>query len=234
MFIEKLDRQQWSLSQAYQHISRLSLEQYEREKAKKPVDPNPPPHWNRSNDPARQIPGNAHSELIIALRDGDLHAKGRHSDERRERFSTGFSNWEYHSGHYVPISPDHWRGGRLDHNNQLEYRDGQFIDIQVPRFVVLTIWPELPAEMPAAQSRPDGLYTTPYLELMQAAIREYGLTATHQDKKESLVAWFLEQKIDDEPLSKNLADAMATLIRLPQSQRGGAKRMIGLDVGETV
>ena len=35
MFIEKLDRQQWSLSQAYQHISRLSLEQYEREKAKK-------------------------------------------------------------------------------------------------------------------------------------------------------------------------------------------------------
>ena len=100
--------------------------------------------------------------------------------------------------------------------------------------MVLTIWPELPAEMPAAQSRPDGLYTTPYLELMQAAIREYGLTATHQDKKESLVAWFLEQKIDDEPRSKNLADAMATLIRLPQSQRGGAKRMIGLDVRETV
>jgi hypothetical protein len=72
------------------------------------------------------------------------------------------------------------------------------------------------------------------MDLMQAAIQQYGLSATHQDKKESLVAWFVEQEVDGELVSRNLAEAMATLIRLPQSQRGGAKRMIGPDVRETV
>ncbi len=31
--------------------------------------------------------------------------------------------------------------------------------------------------------------------------------------------------VEGEPVSQNLADAMATLIRLPSSQRGGAKRI---------
>jgi len=44
------------------------------------------------------------------------------------------------------------------------------------------------------------------------------------------VDWFLEQPIEGEPVSHNLADAMATLIRLPSAQRGGAKRMHGLDL----
>jgi hypothetical protein len=40
----------------------------------------------------------------------------------------------------------------------------------------------------------------------------------------------LTQEVEGEPISKNLADAMATLIRLPSSQRGGAKRVEGPDL----
>jgi len=122
----------------------------------------------------------------------------------------------------------------LDPSYQLEFPEGQFIDIRIPRFMVLAIWPELPPDARPQTSGSETTYTTPYMDLMQAAIQQYGLSATHQDKKESLVAWFVEQEVDGELVSRNLAEAMATLIRLPQSQRGGAKRMIGPDVRETV
>ncbi|MFP5394602.1 MAG: hypothetical protein ACLGHF_00335 [Alphaproteobacteria bacterium] len=45
-----------------------------------------------------------------------------------------------------------------------------------------------------------------------------------QSKKEALVDWFMDQHIEGEPLSANLAKAMATIIRMPSSQRGGSKR----------
>lgn len=96
--------------------------------------------------------------------------------------------------------------------------------------MVLAIWPELPPEERPQASGSEAVYTTPYMDLMQATIREFGITAARQDKKEAIVAWFLEHEVEGEPLSRNLADAMATLIRLPSAQRGGAKRMIGPDL----
>ncbi|RBI82277.1 hypothetical protein DRV85_18865, partial [Rhodosalinus halophilus] len=85
--------------------------------------------------------------------------------------------------------------------------------------------------------RPAGVdtapYTTPYLELMQAAIAKFGITAEDQGKKDCLVDWFLAQEIEGEPVSNKLADAMATLIRLPSAQRGGAKRVLGPDLRQT-
>jgi len=65
---------------------------------------------------------------------------------------------------------------------------------------------------------------------MQAAIMHFGLNAENQGKKECLLDWFLEQQVEGEPVSNKLADAMATLIRLPSAQRGGAKRVIGPDL----
>jgi hypothetical protein len=47
------------------------------------------------------------------------------------------------------------------------------------------------------------------------------------------VDWFLSQEIEGEPVSNKLADAMATLIRLPSAQRGGAKRGLGPDLRQT-
>ena len=171
---------------------------------------------------------------MTALRDGDLHATGRLSLRRRERYATGYSAWEFHSSYPQPISPGHWREGRLGHmGKNLEYSEGEFIDIRIPRVMVLTIWPELPPDSRPQTSGSETVYTTPYMDLMQAAIQQYRLSATHQDKKESLVAWFLEREVDGEAVSRNLAEAMATLIRLPQSQRGGAKRMVGPDLRDT-
>jgi len=68
---------------------------------------------------------------------------------------------------------------------------------------------------------------------MQAAISRFGITAASQEKKENLSDWFLEQPIEGERISRNLADAMATLIRLPSAQRGGAKRVFGPDLRQT-
>lgn len=107
----------------------------------------------------------------------------------------------------------------------------EFIDIRIPRFIVKAIWPDVaPEVVRAAGEASDVLYTTPYLELMQAAISKFGITAEWQDKKDCLVDWFIEQQIEGEPVSHKLADAMATLIRLPSAPRGGSKRVFGADL----
>ena len=231
MFIEKLDRHQWTLDEAKQHIAKLILAQREREAASPRAIQRP--EWAKPDDPVKQSLDDARSELFTALRDGDLHATGRLSTQRRERYAAGYSTWDFHSGYPQPISPAQWREGRLGFREKnLEYLEGEFIDIRVPRFMVLAIWPEPRIEesqKPATETH----YSTPYLELMYSAIRVHGITAEHQSKKDLLVHWYMQHKIDDEPLSNNLADAMATLIRLPQSQRGGAKRMTGPDLRDT-
>lgn len=233
MFIEKLDRHQWTLEQAKQHIARLILAKRQQEAIVAGETPKPARAWPRPEDPIKRSEDEAHSELFTALRDGDLHATGRLSKQRRPRYATGYSSWDFHSGYRDPISPSQWLEGQYSHvSGSLEYLEGEFIDIRVPRFMVLAVWPE-PLNDETRQLTAASSYTTPYLELMYTAIRVHGITAEHQGKKDLLVDWYLEQKIDDEPLSKNLADAMATLIRLPQSQRGGAKRMIGPDLRET-
>ena len=59
---------------------------------------------------------------------------------------------------------------------------------------------------------------------IKAAIAEFQITESDQSKKECLVDWFKEQQVEGEPVSDNLAKAMATIMRLPASQRGGGKR----------
>lgn len=69
-------------------------------------------------------------------------------------------------------------------------------------------------------------YITPYLDMMGEVIKELELSKDNQGKKEAIAALF-EQKLADHkatPLSQKLADAMATLVRLPESQQGRAKR----------
>jgi hypothetical protein len=232
MFIEKLDRHQWTLEEAKQHISRLILAQREHDEAAPGAVRRP--EWAKPDDPVKQSLDEARNELFTALRDGDLHATGRLSEHRRERYAAGYSRWEFHSGNHKPISPEHWREGHLGHfDKNLEFLHGDFIDIRVPRFMVLAIWPEPRVEAGRQKPTPDMPYTTAYIELMFTAIRVHGITDEHQSKKELLVDWYKEQAIEEEPISKNLAEAMATLVRHPKSQRGGAKRMIGPDLRET-
>jgi len=70
---------------------------------------------------------------------------------------------------------------------------------------------------------PEPTYTTPYLDLMKEAIIEHKITADNQPKHAHLSGKFMEKEVAGKKISKNIADAMSTLIRLPDSQAGAGK-----------
>ena len=218
MVIERLDRTAWRLEQASEHIARQVLTSPANEQSSQM------PPWQHRPSPQDEADERARQELLIALRDGDLHATGRLSTRRLERWRTPHLGWDLHSGHHNSIAPEQWRGGQMNWcAGALTMSDGQFIDIRVSRFVVLAIWPE---QCEAPHPAPTD-YRSPYLELLDRAIAEWRITEEHQPKKDALQDWFREQTVDGEPISENLAGAMATLVRLPASQRGGARRAGG-------
>jgi hypothetical protein len=235
MVLKNLDRTQWSFTEALAHVETVIVAHRAVEASRLPAAP-PREYmpWERPEDPRVRWKAEAREQVLVALRDGDLHAQGRFSDTRNNRnWGSDFNKeWVLHSGHHEPISPAHWRQGRYE-SDGLSSNQWEFIDIRVPRFMVLAVWPAyVPPSMPKSADAP--LYTTPYLVLMQEAIEHFSLSEGQQEKKDCLYDWFLEKQIEGEPVSMKLADAMATLIRLPSSQRGGAKRMEGPDLRKAV
>ena len=239
MLIERLDRTDWTLGQAQSFVSNqlyaLIIADHNLATQLKQQQP----YWRPSQDEKQIAENLAGDELLNALRNGDLPAKGRLSTDRVSWASDLNSGWVQHSGHYGSITIEHWRGGHLTNilgSYMLTFRDGQFIDILVPKFVVVAIWTVLPdkaegktqsrgpeagqSSSPAALSS----YRTPYLDLLERAIIEWNISHENQPKKDNLVDWFRAQSVDGEPLSENLANSLATLVRLPSSQRGGARR----------
>lgn len=236
MSLQSLDRTQWSFAEALAHVQTVTVARRAVEAAKLPPKPVPEYQtWNRPQDPTVAWKAEAETELLVALRDGDLLAQGRYTEERTHGWGNGGSSSGFglHSGYHTSIRPEQWREGKYLFG-RLTARDWEFIDIRVARFLVKAIWPDyLPEVVRPAPGTDAAPYTTPYLLLMQAAVAQFGITAENQGKKECLVDWFLEQQIEGEPVSRNLADAMATLIRLPSAQRGGAKRVLGPDLRQT-
>jgi len=121
----------------------------------------------------------------VALRDGDLIAQGRYTEERPNSWGYGNSSgFGLHAGYHTSIRPEQWREGKYSFG-RLTTRDWEFIDIRVARFLVKAIWPDyVPAGRPAtgADTVP---YTTPYLELMQAAIAKLGITPKTRARRSS-------------------------------------------------
>lgn len=230
MLINKLDRKQWRISEAIQHVAAqvLASSSATPEVAAASMGAvSAQPAWLRPKDPVVIAREQAEREVQIALRDGDLHAQGRLSTTRGQPWHSALDGWDLHSGHHSTITPEHWREGRVNlSQGALTLIEGQFIDIRMPRFMVVAIWPVIAPPQPAPPTDPEtgAPYRTPYMELLDRAIAENGINARAQGKKELLAEWFREQTVEGEPVSQNLADAMATLIRLPSSQRGGAKR----------
>jgi hypothetical protein len=235
MSLQSLDRTQWSYAEALAHVQNVTVARRATEAAKAPPKPvlahN---HWSPPQDPTVAWKAEAENELLVALRDGDLIAQGRYTEERPNGWGYGNSSgFGLHSGYHTSIRSEQWREGKYL-SDRLTARDWEFIDIRMPRFLVKAIWPNyIPEPVRPAQDAEDAIYTTPYLDLMQAAIAHFGISPGNQGKKECLMDWFLEQQIDGEPVSNKLADAMATLIRLPSAQRGGAKRVLGPDLRQT-
>ena len=233
MSLQTLDRTQWSFAEALAHVQNVTVARRAVEAAKLPPKPVPAYQtWNPPQDPTIAWKAEAETELLVALRDGDLLAQGRYTEERTHGWGNGGSSSGFglHSGYHTSIRPEQWREGKCSFG-RLTARDWEFIDIRMPRFLVKAIWPDYVPEVVSPSAGADAVpYTTPYLDLMRAAIARFGITPEAQGKKECLVDWFLEQQIEGEPVSNKLADAMATLIRLPSAQRGGARRVQGPDL----
>jgi hypothetical protein len=174
--------------------------------------------------------------FLLALRDGYVRATGRRSSTRGFLPESSPEAWRLHATDATLITTDEWRAGDFAaHSGSLTGPSWQFIQIEVPDFMVKAIWPDhAPVDIaqPATDAH-DPPYTTPYLDLMQAAISRFGLTTAYQSKKENLSDWFQDRRVEGMPISRNLANAMATLIRLPSAQRGGAKRVQGPDLRQT-
>jgi len=228
MVLENLDRTQWSFAEARAHVETVVVAHRAAAASLLPSPPPRPDPWGPKPEPQALWKAEANEQIMVALRDGDLHAQGRYTEERPHSWGNPGSGFGLHSGYHTSISPEQWREARYL-SDRLTAALWEFIDIRVPRFMVLAIWP---AYVPPAAAKPAPAleYTTPYLALMQEAIAHFGMSEKGQEKKDNLFAWFAAQEIDGERISNNLADAMATLIRLPGSQRGGAKRMEGPDL----
>lgn len=183
--------------------------------------------WRPPQDPQEKWKSEAKKELLVALRDGDLLSQGRFTDTRTGWAQGLESGFGLHSGYHTSIRPEQWREGQYSpYYDRLTARDWEFIEIRMPRFLVKAIWPDyMPEPVRSASCIDEKPYTTAYLELMQKAIRRFGLTERHQEKKEVLTDWFRSQWVEGEQVSLNLADSMGTLVRLPSAQRGGARRV---------
>jgi len=117
----------------------------------------------------------------------------------------------------IHIDRDNWVQSTLKPQNGLEWAKKKGIDYH-PVFdeYLLTLHTETAIS---------SAYTTPYLEMMREVIRELEISRENQGKKEAIAAVFEKKLVDHKatPSSQKLADAMATLVRLPESQQGRAK-----------
>lgn len=227
MLIETLDRTLWTASQAHAHVATQLAAYLQADPERLAKAAKAEVSWRPARSLSDVSASLAWDEIQIALRDGDLHAVGRLSTERAAAWNAQYDGWRFHSGRHSSIAPEQWRAGQSNTRvDTLTLLDGHFIDIRMPRFMVLAIWPVIEPPKPAQAPDPatGAPYRTPYMDLLDRAIAENRVTFGDQCKKELLADWFRAQQVDGEPVSQNLADAMATLIRLPSSQRGGAKR----------
>lgn len=228
MLIEHLDRTLWTLQQTETHVAAQVTAYLQADPERLAAAIAPTEKWQLPHNLQHAVNLIAWEEIQVALRDGDLHAVGRVSTERAAAWISEHDGWRYHSGRHSSIAPEHWRAGQPSkRTNALNLLDQHFIDIRMPRFMVLAIWPVVEAPKPAPMPDPatGAPYRTPYMDMLDQGIVANSITQGDQGKKELLAEWFRKQQVEGEPVSQNLADAMATLIRLPSSQRGGAKRI---------
>jgi len=225
MTLRKFDRDYWTFDEAFNYA--LKVERTERGLTEERLQLDNRAPWRPHPDPEEELQREVMEHLIVALREGHLTAIGRYSDGYTHGPSGGAinENWGLHSSDERHIAPVQWQKGQRMHDT-LTGPGWQFIEIRLPRLTMKAIWPQvLPVCPKHADAGPDSAsYSTPYLDLMLAAIKLFELSANKQEKKEVLADWFVGKMADEIPVSRNLADSMATLVRLPEAQRGGAKR----------
>lgn len=101
--------------------------------------------------------------------------------------------------------------------NSLETDDSIYRNIQILADILKQQFPPLTTRVSEALQG----YTTPYIEIMMETIREEKLSDENQSKKDVLTT-IISAKMAQRGLNKSekLATAMATVIRMPESQKG--------------
>jgi hypothetical protein len=101
MVLENLDRTQWSFAEALAHVGTVVTAHRAVEASRLPYQPpREPAPWERPVDPQATWKAEAREQLMVALRDGDLHAQGRYSEERPHAWVGAGSGFGLHSGYH--------------------------------------------------------------------------------------------------------------------------------------
>ena len=112
MSLQTLDRTQWSFAEALAHVQTVTVARHAVEAAKLPPKPVPAHHsWNPPQNPAVAWKAEGQTELLVALRDGDLIAQGRYTEERTHGWGYGDNTTGFglHSGRHSSILPEQSR-----------------------------------------------------------------------------------------------------------------------------
>lgn len=119
----------------------------------------------------------------------------------------------------VHLDRDNWMQSSLNPKKGLEWAKKKGIEYHPVLDELL-----LDLKITPTTSVTSSEYTTPYLDIMQEVIREMEISRDNQGKKEAIAALLAKKLADHKgtPSSQKLADAMATLVRLPESQKGRA------------
>lgn len=115
---------------------------------------------------------------------------------------------------YRPIAQSIWCDSEVDWDENCIEDKPEYSDIRVKMVDLERL---LTSEDETALRRVPS-YTTPYLDLMLKAIVDLNISSTYQPTKEVIISYLKEQMPE---LSANLANYMATFIRLPDAQKGG-------------
>lgn len=107
------------------------------------------------------------------------------------------------------------------HNNTLNVNGIEYADVYIPFKELRTAFHNTHAE--TAFNAIESRYSTPYMEIMAEVINEFKITNTNQPLKKILTDAIMK-KMNEYGLrpSQSLAEYMATVIRLPESQKGHA------------
>lgn len=155
----------------------------------------------------------AEQALLTALCSGYVTVFGKKRPDTPEEQLIVRQNYTFDYGHNVILFDNDVEFAKLEHL----YRGDIAIDAtELKQFFMCT-----------CHHCKSTVYTTPYLEIMNEAIIRLNITNDNQPTKKIIEATIAEISHDkDIVLSQNSIGAMASLVRLPESRRGGNRKIL--------
>jgi hypothetical protein len=176
----------------------------------------------------------ATAKVMKLIGEGKIRTTGRVSETKINRLTRWqIQQYKQHSKVRQYIEPDFWKAAVVVKSylgfNTARIDGKEFTDILlVLDDCIEHVGEDVRAHAKDAQASngksqdtPEARYTTPYIDLMWKAIDHFNISEENQPIKETLVEWFLSQKISDQDISRATAEYMASFIRLPTSRLGG-------------